>query len=111
MILQALEPTGKYQSAFGNEFMSTNVFGHDLSTRDISYLNRNLKDVVVLDYNIDNYDLQPENVILIHQFDGESNDDSLNQASFILKCKNSTPFSTILFRIHWERLMIEYFNL
>ena len=89
MILQALEPTGKFQYVFGNEFTCTNISSHHLSTRNIQHLNRNLKDVIVLDYSKENYHLQPENVIVINQFDGEHNDDGLIHASNLLKRKNS----------------------
>ena len=67
--------------------MSTNISSHHLSTRNILHLNRNLKDVVVLDYSKENYHLQPENVVVINQFDGEKNDDALSHASNLLKCK------------------------
>jgi TFIIF-interacting CTD phosphatase-like protein len=87
MIINALEPTGKFQYAFGNEFMSTNLSGHDLSTRNIAHLNRDISRIIVLDYSKNDYDLQPENVITINMFDGEHNDDGLTQASYILRCK------------------------
>ncbi len=87
MIIQALEPSGKFQYAFGNEFLATDFSGKDMSCRNISHLNRDLKDVIVLDYSKDDYHLQPENVVLINQFDGEVNDDQLAHASYLLKCK------------------------
>lgn len=42
---------------------------------------------MVLDYSKENYHLQPENVVVINQFDGEKNDDALSHASNLLKCK------------------------
>jgi len=42
---------------------------------------------VVLDYSKENYHLQPENVVVINQFDGEKNDDALSHASNLLKRK------------------------
>jgi hypothetical protein len=57
MIIQALEPSGKFQYAFGNEFMSTNFSGVDLKSRNIAHLNRDLKDVIILDYSKNDYDL------------------------------------------------------
>lgn len=95
MILQALEPSGKFQHVFGKEFLSTNFSGKDLSSRNIAQLNRSLKEIVVLDYSKDDYDLQPENVITINKFDGEKNDDGLQHAAYLLKCTDFTIFLKI----------------
>lgn len=56
---------------FGNEFLLTKTNG---SFRDLSYLNRDPKKVVVIDFEKDSYLNNKDNVIKISQYNGEKDD-------------------------------------
>lgn len=53
--------------------------------KDLRYINRNLKDVICIDYNPDNVKLTPLNTIIIPAFDGDVNDKELLQLVQFLK--------------------------
>jgi len=57
---------------FGNECarrdQTTNII------KDLSYLNRDLSRVLIIDKNVDAFKLQPDNGIILPEFKGDSND-------------------------------------
>ena len=91
MIFSALDPTSNMtgpKSIFGNEYTVTKVKGGTefrIAQRNLEHLNRSLKDVLVVDFSKNTYSMQPENVLVIPKFDGESSDDDLQKASLLLK--------------------------
>lgn len=87
MIINSLDNSGKFQYIFGSEFTVSNIKAGDFHIRDLNHLNRSLSQIIVLDHSDKEYHLQPENVLLLPKFDGESNDDELAKASVLLQCK------------------------
>jgi hypothetical protein len=55
------------------------------SIKDLDYLNRNLNDIIVLDYDLDNVKKHPENTIIIPEFNGDGKDRELLFAIAFLK--------------------------
>lgn len=88
MIVQSLDGSGKYQYIFGSEFTVNHIKEGEFYARDLTHFNRSLNQVVVLDYSKDHYHLHPNNVVVIPTFDGESNDQDLVKATYLLYCKN-----------------------
>ncbi len=52
--------------------------------KDLRYLNRDLRKVVVVDRRIENVKNQPENTIIIPEFDGSDEDGELNKLTYLL---------------------------
>lgn len=60
--------------------------------QDLSYLNRDLSKVVLLDTNAEHAALQPENAIIIKPWEGQSGDKGLVDMIPFLECEcNSAP--------------------
>jgi import inner membrane translocase subunit TIM50 len=55
--------------------------------QDLSYLNRDLSKVVMLDTNAEHSALQPENAIIIKPWDGQSGDKGLVDMIPFLECE------------------------
>jgi TFIIF-interacting CTD phosphatase-like protein len=86
MITQALGIPG-LDKVFGNEYYCTDLRGGHLHTRDLRHFNRSLKSVVVVDYSLEEYQHQPDNVVVIPKFEGTENDDKLLRTLYFLKRK------------------------
>lgn len=56
--------------------------------QDLSYLNRDLSKVVLLDTNPDHASLQPENAIIIPKWDGTPGDKGLVDMIPFLECES-----------------------
>ena len=50
----------------------------DVNFKDLSKLGRDLKKVIILENNPENYGLQPKNGLKIKDFEGDENDDELD---------------------------------
>ena len=82
-ISNALDPTQKFiSSKLGKEAIRI-YKGKPI--KDLSYLNRNLNNVIVLDCNIDNVPLHPNNTIIVPEFKGEGKDRELLYLIVFLK--------------------------
>lgn len=55
--------------------------------KDLSYLNRDLSKVIMLDINADHAALQPENAIIMKPWDGKPRDQGLIEMIPFLECK------------------------
>jgi TFIIF-interacting CTD phosphatase-like protein len=65
--------------------------------QDLSYLNRDLSKVVMLDTNAEHSALQPENAIIIKPWEGQSGDKGLVDMIPFLECEcGATPAQTRL---------------
>ncbi len=53
--------------------------------KDLRYLNRNLKNVILIDYDMNNAKNTPANVVIIPEFNGDINDKELPQIIQFLK--------------------------
>lgn len=62
------------------------------SPQDLSYLNRDLSKVVLLDTNPDHASLQPENAIIIPKWDGTPGDKGLIDMIPFLECESSARY-------------------
>ena len=82
-ISNSLDPTQKYiSSKLGKEAIRI-YKGKPI--KDLSYLNRNLNNVIVLDVNIDNVPLHPNNTIIVPEFKGDGKDRELLYLMVFLK--------------------------
>ena len=74
-ISNAIDPKKEYiSSELGKE--STHIV-NGKHIKDLNYLNRNLNNVIVLDFDIDNVKLHPMNTIILDEFDGNGKDREL----------------------------------
>jgi import inner membrane translocase subunit TIM50 len=55
--------------------------------KDLSYLNRDLSKVILLDTKSDNAALQPDNAVIIKPWDGKSGDKGLIEMIPFLECR------------------------
>ena len=79
----ALDPSQKYiNSKLGKE--SIRIY-KGRSIKDLNYLNRNLSNVVVLDFDLDNVQLHPNNTIVVPEFSGDGKDRELLYLLVFLK--------------------------
>jgi import inner membrane translocase subunit TIM50 len=70
--MNSVDPKHRYISSFfGKESMVWRNGGY---VKDLKYLNRDLRKVIVVDRIKDNVKNQPENVILLPEFDGNKDD-------------------------------------
>lgn len=60
--------------------------------QDLSYLNRDLSKVVLLDTNAEHSALQPENAIIIKPWEGKPGDRGLIEMIPFLECKSFPMF-------------------
>lgn len=67
---------------FGHEFLMAKANGY---YKDLSFMNRNLSRVVVIDFDEKAYLHNNNNVIKIPKYEGEQNDESLNDLLIFLK--------------------------
>jgi import inner membrane translocase subunit TIM50 len=65
-----------FLNAFGKESM---VWSDGRYIKDLTYLNRDPKHIIVVDHDIRNVSKHPQNVILLKDFDGNDNDQELNK--------------------------------
>lgn len=79
----ALDPSQKYiNSKLGKE--SIRIY-KGRSIKDLNYLNRNLSNVVVLDFDLDNVQLHPNNTVIVPEFSGDGKDRELLYLLVFLK--------------------------
>lgn len=57
-----------FHGAFGKESM---VWSNGRYIKDLSYLNRDLKNIVVVDRDIRNVSKHPQNAIILKDFEGD----------------------------------------
>ena len=57
------------------------------SYKDLKYLNRDLKNVIVIESNPKNVLRNRENVIVLSEFHGNENDEELNKLGYLLQSK------------------------
>ena len=70
--INSVDPRHRYISNFlGKESM---VWKNGSYIKDLSYLNRDLKKVIVIDRKKENVKNQPENVIILPEYDGSKED-------------------------------------
>ena len=55
--------------------------------KDLKYLNRDLKNVIVIESNPKNVLRNRENVIVLSEFHGNENDEELNKLGYLLQSK------------------------
>lgn len=60
--------------------------------KDIDYLNRDPKKVVMLDVNPEHAHLQPDNAIIMPRWDGKAGDKGLIEMIPFLECKSKRAF-------------------
>ncbi len=60
---------------------------HGKYVKDLNFINRNLKNVIVIDYDPQSVKFHPQNTIIIPEFTGDSNDRELLQTIIFLKGK------------------------
>jgi import inner membrane translocase subunit TIM50 len=65
-----------FLNAFGKESM---VWSNGRYIKDLTYLNRDPKNIIVIERDIRNVSKHPQNVILLKEFDGDDNDQELNK--------------------------------
>lgn len=65
-----------------------------LTEKDLSYLNRDLDKVILIDTNPDSCRLQPENALIVEKWNGEPGDKGLIALIPFLECIsfNNSPF-------------------
>ncbi len=81
-VIQTIDPVEKYFPwFFGNEFLSTYPKG---LYKDLKFINRNLKRVVVVDFENDKYLNNNNNVIHLDEYDGAREDQGLKNLKFFL---------------------------
>jgi import inner membrane translocase subunit TIM50 len=81
-VVQTIDPFQTYLHwYFGNEFMVTKPSG---LYKDLSFLNRDLDRVVVIDFDSDVYYNNKQNVIYLKEYRGEKDDKGLKEVSFFL---------------------------
>jgi import inner membrane translocase subunit TIM50 len=77
-----IDPFQKYFTwVFGREFLVLSGAKH---VKDLSLLNRDLRKVVVVDFDKDIYKEEPENLILLSKYQGEESEDSLRYLGVFL---------------------------
>jgi mitochondrial import inner membrane translocase subunit TIM50 len=74
-ICEALDP--KYEMIHGRFGRENTVLKDGKYIKDLSYINRPLKDVVYLDFSDENVDYHKENCIILSQFEGDTSDRDL----------------------------------
>jgi mitochondrial import inner membrane translocase subunit TIM50 len=81
--LNSVDPKHRYiSSVFGKESM---IWRSGSYIKDLKYLNRDLKKVIVIDRLKDNVRNQPENLILLPEFDGQKDDHELSKLVILLE--------------------------
>lgn len=84
--LNSVDPKHRFISnVFGKESM---VWRSGNYIKDLKYLNRDLKKIVVVDRLKDNVKNQPDNVILLPEFDGSKEDQELSKLLVLLERKS-----------------------
>ena len=74
--------------------------------KDLSYLNRPLREVVYIDFTDEHVTYQPENVILLPKFEGDVEDRELIDLIPFLECKcNFFSFSNRLYFQIWRDIL------
>jgi import inner membrane translocase subunit TIM50 len=77
-----IDPMRRYfQWVFGREFL---VLDKTKYVKDISMLNRDLRKIVVIDFNKEAYKNDPENLIIVDKYHGEEYEDTLKYLSIYL---------------------------
>ncbi len=66
---------------FGNEFLLTKTNG---TFRDLSYLNRDPKRVVVVDFSQESYLNGKDNIVKMSQYNGDKEDQEIKKLLFLL---------------------------
>lgn len=80
--LNSVDPKHRFISnVFGKESMVWRSGGY---VKDLKYLNRDLRKIVVVDRNKENVKSQPENVILLSDYDGNNEDQELSKLLLLL---------------------------
>ena len=75
--VESIDPMHQiFLNAFGKESM---VWSDGRYIKDLTYLNRDPKNIIVIDRDIQNVSKHPQNVILLKEFDGDDNDQELNK--------------------------------
>jgi len=82
---QKLDPSNQiFQGRFGNESL---VFESGEYIKDLSYLNRDLKKVIIIDKDPRYLKKQPNNAIYLSEFKGDMADNELYELLPFLECK------------------------
>ena len=87
-VVQTIDPYQKYfMWNLGREFFTTMPDG---SYKDLRFINRDPKKFIAVDFTMDSYLNHKDNVILINNYHGETEDNSLKELSLFLEhCANS----------------------
>jgi import inner membrane translocase subunit TIM50 len=81
--INSVDPRHRYISNFlGKESM---VWKNGSYIKDLSYLNRDLRKVIVIDRKKENVKNQPENVIILPEYDGSKEDNELTKLLALLE--------------------------
>jgi import inner membrane translocase subunit TIM50 len=84
-VCQNLDPNMEmFRGTFGRE---STALKDGKYIKDLSYLNRPLKEVVYIDFSDEHVDYHPENCILIPKFEGDPEDRELIDLVPFLDCK------------------------
>jgi import inner membrane translocase subunit TIM50 len=65
-----------FMGAFGRESM---IWSNGRYIKDLAYLNRDPRNIVVIDRDVRNVGKHPQNVILLKEFTGDDSDQELNK--------------------------------
>ena len=74
-ICEALDPN--YQMIIGRFGRESTLLKNGKYIKDLSYLNRPLKEIIYLDFEDDSVEFHKDNAILIPKFDGDLDDRAL----------------------------------
>ena len=73
-----------FMGAFGKESM---VWSNGRYIKDLSYLNRDPKSIIVIERDARNVSKHPQNVIVLKEFEGDDNDQELTKLLPLLESK------------------------
>lgn len=74
-ICEALDP--KYEMIMARLGRESTLLKNGKYIKDLSYLNRDLKDIIYLDFHDESCEFHKDNVILLPKWEGDSNDREL----------------------------------
>lgn len=84
-IAEALDP--RYEMIVGRFGRENTLLKDGKYIKDLSYLNRPLKEVIYIDYSTDDVEYHKENAIILPKFDGDTMDRHLIDVIPLLNCK------------------------
>ena len=84
-VAEALDP--KFEMIVGRFGRENTLLKDGKYIKDLSYLNRPLKEVIYIDYSTDDVTFHQENAIVLPKFDGDAGDRHLIDLIPFLDCK------------------------